>query len=92
MTREQQLTQQLFGPVTEPKPASNLGLISVEVWLAKRLGDRALFDGITTDDERRERIRQRILDSGIADEIAGNRGGRPETFRSLFRRLYEVEL
>lgn len=68
--------------------------ITVEIWLAKRLGDRTVFEGATTAEERRERIRQRIVADGRQDEIAGKRAadGVEETFAELFARLWGVPL
>lgn len=65
-----------------------------EAWLAKKLGLRhRLFEGVTTPEIRRERVRAAILEQGLADVVAGGESrGRPETWRALFRRLFQVDL
>ena len=72
--------------------ASPFAALTAELWLARRLPCPALFDGITTTEERRERVRRELLDRGIADQVVGRRSGQPETWSSLFRRLYRQEL
>lgn len=61
----------------------------VEAWMARKLGLPLSWDGgVTTREERRERIRAAILERGVADAVAGNAKGRGETWRGLFRRVY----
>lgn len=72
----------MIGPTTQ-----------VETWIAWRIGRPDLFAGITTPDERRERVRMAILDRGMAEAIAGRREGHPcETWSALFTRVYGVPL
>lgn len=63
--------------------------IATESWIARRLRRPDLFAGLTTPDERRERVRAAILDGRMAEAIAGKRAGQPaETWRELFARVY----
>jgi hypothetical protein len=67
--------------------------IATETWIARRLQRPDLFAGVTTPDERRERIRQVIVDGRMAMAIAGKRAGQPaETWREVFERVYGVPL
>lgn len=62
----------------------------VEAWMAYRLGLPPSWDGgITTREERRERIRRAIVGEGRQFAIAGKRPGKPaETWEQLFQRVY----
>ncbi len=65
-----------------------------EAWMARRLGLPLNWDaGITTGDQRREKIRSAILEQQRALSIAGKRKGKPaETWQALFERLYRTPL
>ncbi len=65
---------------------------SIEAWICKQLESPALLCGGTSAIDRRDRIRARILELGWADRIAGRRNGEPESFASLFFRLYKTPL
>ncbi len=66
-----------------------LGEVIVELWLARRLGlPLSWAAGVTTRDQRREKIRAAILDRNLADAVAGNAKGKPETWAQLFQRFY----
>lgn len=66
-----------------------LGEVIVELWLARRLGLPLNWAaGVTTRDQRRETIRAAILDRNLADAVAGNAKGKPETWAQLFQRVY----
>ncbi len=65
---------------------------SIETWICKQLDAPALLDGRTTALERRDRIRARVLELGWGDRIAGRRNNEPESWRSLFFRLYREPL
>lgn len=63
--------------------------IAVESWIARRLGRPDLFAGVTTADERRERVRQAILDARATHAIAGKRKvGGCLTWADLFAEQY----
>lgn len=63
--------------------------IRVEAWIRDRLDAPALFGGLTTPEERRERVRDLILGRGLEFAIAGRReGGKCETWSDLFARIY----
>lgn len=64
--------------------------LAAELWLAKRLGSLGaeVHEGVTTTEERRERIRQLILRERLEKRDAGRKRGRSETFGDLFARLY----
>ncbi len=65
-----------------------------EAWMARRLGMSLDWDsGVTTAEQRREKIRTAILEQQRALSIAGKRKGKPaETWQSLFQRLYRTPL
>lgn len=65
-----------------------------EAWMAQRLGLPLDWDaGITTAEQRREKIRTSILEQQRALSIAGKRKGQPaETWKALFERLYRTPL
>jgi hypothetical protein len=63
--------------------------IATEAWIARRLQRPDLLAGVTTPDERRERVRQAIVDGRMAMAVAGKRAGQPaETWREVFERVY----
>ena len=60
-----------------------------EAWLRDRLHAPDLFAGVTTADERRERVRRAILENGLARECATHTQARGrETWAELFARVY----
>lgn len=65
---------------------------AAELWMSARLGCRERMLGTTTTESRRAAIRERILELGLASQVAGRRAGRDETWAELFRRIYRVEL
>lgn len=70
------------------RPHTPAPSISEEVWLCKRLGKIDLFDGTITVADRRERLRAWLLTHHYGDAFVGRRGGREETWRELFERMY----
>lgn len=51
----------------------------------------ACVAGVTTTDERRNRIRQAIIDNGrVNDVLAPNKDGKIETFAQRFERFFGV--
>lgn len=81
----------LFTGRMEPMPAGPT--IATEAWIARRLRRFDLFAGVTTADERRERVRAAILEGRMADAIAGKRSGAEcETWSALFLRVYQQPL
>lgn len=61
----------------------------VEAWIVRRLGEPDLFAGITTAEERRERVRELIERRQLRLAIAGrNPSGKPETWQALYERVY----
>lgn len=65
----------------------------VEIWIARRLGEPDLYAGVTTPDERRERVRVLIERRELHLAIAG-RGpnGKAETWEALYLRVYQQPL
>lgn len=60
-----------------------------EMWLARRLGDFGhVFSGVTDTATRKARMREAIIERGIAEAICGKRAGRVETFSATFQRIY----
>lgn len=63
--------------------------VQVESRIAYRLREPTLFDGITTAEERRERVRQLIERRQLHMAIAGRSpSGKTETWAELFARVY----
>lgn len=62
----------------------------IEIWMARKLGMPLCWDaGITTNEDRRERIRAAILQQQRQGSIAGRQAGQPcETWAQLFQRVY----
>ena len=61
----------------------------VEIWIARRLEEPDLFAGVTTAEERRERVRALIERRELHLAIAGrSQSGKAETWTDLFRRVY----
>lgn len=61
----------------------------IETWIIRRLGEPDLFAGVTTADERRERVRELIERRELHLAIAGrNPSGKPETWQALYERVY----
>lgn len=69
-----------------------------EEWLARRCDDftvgvyAEVFSGVTDTETRKARMREAILERGLADAICGKRGGNVETFRAVFQRIYSEAL
>jgi hypothetical protein len=60
-----------------------------EVWMARRLGMPLCWDaGVTTREDRRERIRAEIIRQGRESGVAGKGPTAAETWGQLFRRVY----
>lgn len=70
------------------RPAGAMPSVQVEAWICDRLR-KDLFAGLTTPEERRERLRNEIIDRCMCDAIAGRRKGQTcESWSELFERLY----
>jgi DNA-binding LacI/PurR family transcriptional regulator len=67
-----------------------------EMWFARRLEEHGyhVFLGATTREQRRDRIRQAIIDRGCDCVIVGKRPGtgKPETYEQAFQRFYGEQL
>jgi hypothetical protein len=73
--------------------ASQFAAFDRDLWLARRLGRNGvlvedLFNGVTDAAERKRRLRQAILDRGVADIRCGSDKGRALTYRQAFERIY----
>lgn len=71
--------------------------LDIELWFSRRLeqhGVCTIFAGVTTPEERRERIRELILVRGCDMTIIGRNPGtrRPETYREAFERAFKEPL
>jgi hypothetical protein len=63
--------------------------IQGEIWLAGRLGIDDLYGGVTTREQRRERLREEILNRGLAQVVLGRApDGKADTYSRAFERLY----
>lgn len=69
-----------------------LALLTKELWMAKQLGNPALFSGVCDDVVRKNRIRLEILRRGLDQTMAGNRNGKSETWAQVFARVYQEPL
>ena len=79
-----------------PEQHGLLDQLDGELWLARRLGKHGVlvvFDGDTTTEQRKARMREAILERGLETVICG-RGvdGKPNTYGQAFRRLYREDL
>lgn len=65
-----------------------------EAWMARKLELPLDWDaGVTTAEQRREKIRIAIVEQQRALSIAGKRKGQPaETWKALFQRVYRKPL
>lgn len=59
-----------------------------EQWLGKKLGLADFNTGVTTSEERRERIRAAIIDSGLAEAECFTKDGRAQSYAEAFRNTY----
>jgi hypothetical protein len=66
--------------------------LDAEHWLIRKLNRPDLFGGITTAVERRERIRNEIIERGLASEHLGQFNGVREQWFMTFERFYGVPL
>lgn len=68
---------------------STFPAVWIEVWIARRLASPQLFAGLTTPQDRRQRVRDELVGRGLEDTIAGQRAGETcETWQALFARVY----
>jgi hypothetical protein len=51
-----------------------------------------LFSGVTDFEQRKEKARTAIKDSGISDKECWKLKGKPQTFKEAFRAAYNEEL
>lgn len=67
----------------------------MEERLLQILSAPCLFDGLTTAEERKERVRSCIINRGLEHAIAGRHtepGWKSETFAERFERIYSEPL
>lgn len=70
-------------------------MTDADVWFANRFGRRGfaeVFAGVTTPEERRDRIRALIVREGLGPVIAGSSQGRPVTYSEAFERAFKEPL
>lgn len=64
-----------------------------EMFLVRRLNNRAVFVGLTDPPIRRERARKAIIEAGLDCTIVGrNAAGKVERYGELFERIYSEPL
>jgi hypothetical protein len=69
--------------------------LDAEVFIAKRLREHGakIFEGVTDSAERKERIRNAIIDCELDSTVIGrNAAGKPETYADAFARFYQEPL
>jgi len=71
-----------------PSYADNEVSVYVELWIAQRLRRPDLYAGVTSVDERRERVRAVILEQGLADVAVKGQ----TTWRQAFERAFRQPL
>ena len=79
-------------PAFVDRSPGHFASVLTELWIAKHLGNRALFAGVTTPTDRRERVRKEILMRKLERAQAGVRKNRPESWSQLFERVYGEKL
>lgn len=73
-------------------PRSEWPDLNTYFWFLNRLGDRALYAGVTDGAIRRDRIRDRILELGWENKKAGYYRELPQTFGECFERAFGIPL
>jgi hypothetical protein len=68
--------------------------LDAEIWLVARVRQHitGIFDGVTDQKIRKDRMRRVLRDNGLDCVIAGNKDGKPETYAEVYRRLYGESL
>ncbi len=66
----------------------------VDLWFVERLKVHGVnvFDGVTTFELRRQRIREAILQAGFGDVICAKLNRKPVTYAQAFERAYGTPL
>lgn len=61
-----------------------------EMWLVKKLNGHgsSVFEGDTTERDRKGRIREILQSNNLMSEVCGKRAGVPTTFGELFQLIY----
>ncbi len=64
--------------------------LPAELWLANRLKQHGpdVFQGLTTREDRMQRIRSAITSNQLSSVVVGKKDGKPETYAECFQRLY----
>lgn len=64
--------------------------LAAEILFASRLRRHgiAIFDGLSTIEQRRDRARKGIIEFALAKERAGSNNGKPVTYAQAFEALY----
>lgn len=66
--------------------------LSDELWLASKIraagGQWEVFGGLTTRDERREKIRSALKAHGLSNKKCGKRSGQEVSFGQIFEVIY----
>lgn len=60
----------------------------IEAWIAKRLDQPGLFEGVTSREMRRDRLKVVLLKRELVESIAGRFDGKPITWRAIYQKLY----
>jgi hypothetical protein len=85
-------------PRGTPRNHELFARLEADLFLANQLFRRGhtafLLQGLTTPDQRRERLRQAILTAELQEDfvMGGPRGSAAETLSQAFKRLYGVDL
>jgi hypothetical protein len=70
--------------------------LSDEIWLAAKIKAAGVkwgaFEGVTTTEQRKERVREAILQNGLAGKQCGKKDGQPQSFAAVFAWVYAEAL
>jgi hypothetical protein len=66
--------------------------LSDEIWLAAKIKAAGVkwgaFEGVTTIEQRKERVREAIIRNGLAGGQCGKKDGQPQSFGTVFAWVY----
>jgi hypothetical protein len=81
-------TPQLEAPaVSQHQLQANL-----EAWVLRKLLLPHLFEGVTTTEIRRDRLKVVLMERGLVNSYAGEHAGKRVSWKTVFKSLYGEEL
>lgn len=64
--------------------------MTAELWLASRMKEHGIFEGVTTAEDRKEKFRAACLQFPCV--IVGHKNGKPESYAQCFERIFDEPL